>query len=310
MQVNDSATRKTNMKTTNKTITMLGAVLSLLVTFGSTHSAAAQTAQEPPILFVAPVKGIQQILSMNADGTGLKQLTKGRAHAYSPSRSPDYRYIAFTRSGMLIVMEAIAEPRARVFAVCPSWAFGTHDWYPDGKSIVFTGSSVLGEGLWRVPVNPDTGQVGTPELLRAGQCSGPSCSPDGTKIAFASGPSVFVLDLQSGQEISFGCWSSTSPVWSPKGDKIAFAGVVCYDNSGAGYYEICTANPDLTGVTPVTSLKSLSWFPTWSPDGTRLVFESNVSGINSLYMAEIGSGSVTLFYSGGNLPHYLPNWAP
>ena len=309
MQVNDSATRKTNMKTTNKTITMLGAVLSLLVTFGSTHSTAAQAAQEPPVLFVAPVKNVQQIFSMYSDGTGLKQLTRGRAHASYPSRSPDCRYIAFTRSGMLIVMEATGEPRARVFAVCPSTG-GGQDWFPDGASIVFCGNSVLGEGLWRVPVNPDTRQVGTPVLLRAGQCSVPSCSPDGNKIAFASGPVVFVLDLVSGEEISFGCWSSNCPTWSPNGDKIAFAGVVSYDIPGAGYYEICLANPDLTGVTPVTSLKSLSWFPTWSPDGTRLVFESNVSGINSLYMAEIGSGSVTLFYSGGNLPHYLPNWAP
>ena len=293
------------MKT--KITTLLGAVLSLLVTFGSTHRVAAQAAQEPPILFLAPVKNVQQIFSMNPDGTGLRQLTKGRAHAYYPARSPDYRYIAFVRSGMLMVMQAIGEPRARVFAVSPSGSGG--DWSPDGSSIVFTGKSVL-DGLLRVSVNRDTGQVGTPVLLRAGECYRPSCSPDGTKIAFASGPSVFVLDQVTGEEISFGCWTSTTPVWSPNGDKIAFAGVVSYDIPGAGYYEICLANPDLTGVTPVTSLKSLSWFPAWSPDGTRLVFESNVSGINSLYTTEIDSGSVTLFYSGGNLPHYFPNWAP
>jgi Tol biopolymer transport system component len=143
-------------------------------------------------------------------------------------------------------------------------------------------------------------------LLRAGYCSAPSCSPDGTKIAADNGLSVFVLDLDTGEEISFGCWTSTTPVWSPNGAKIAFAGVVSYDIPGAGYYEICLANPDLTEVTPVTSLKSLSWFPTWSPDGTRLVFESKVSGSNSLYMTEIGSGSVTLFRRGA----ILPNWEP
>ncbi|HOW63823.1 MAG TPA: hypothetical protein P5186_10985 [Candidatus Paceibacterota bacterium] len=296
------------MKTTIKTL--LGAGLSLLVTFGSTQSAAAQTAQEPPILFVAPVKNVQQIFSMNADGTSLKQLTKGKANAYYPARSPDDRYIAFVRSGMLTVMEAIGEPRARIFAVAPSGSGG--DWSPDGLNIVFSGKSVL-DGLWRVPVNPDTREVGTPVLLRAGECYRPSCSPDGTKIAFACGPVVFVLDLVTGEEISFGCWSSNCPVWSPKGDKIAFAGVVCYTTTAEDgttttecYYEICTVDPDLTNVTPVTSLKSFSRFPTWSPDGTRLVFQSNVSGIDSLYMTEIGSDIVSLFYAGA----ILPNWTP
>ena len=296
------------MKTTNQILTLLGAVLSLLVTIGSTDSAAAQAGQDLPILFVAPVKNIKQVLSMNADGTDLKQLTRGRADAYSPSRSPDYRYIAFVRGGMLMVMEAKGEPRARVFAVCPSAAGPGHDWSPDGSSIVFCGSSVLGRGLWKVSVNPDSGKVGTPELVRAGGCVGPSWSPDGTKIAFASGGVVSVLDLVSGEEISFGCWSSNYPTWNAIGDKIAFGGVVCY-NTPEGvkcYYEICIADPDLTGCTPVTSLKSFSMFPTWSPDGTQLVFHSRVSGSISLYKTTIGSGTVTLLYPGGD----LPSWAP
>ncbi len=292
--------------------TLLGAGLTLLVTLGTTQSFAGKPpkdpppAQEPPVLFVAPVNNIEQIFSMNPDGTGLKQLTRGSANACSPSRSPDYRYIAFVRSGMLTVMQAKGEPRARVFTVCPSWAGPGQDWSPDGTSIIFCGSSVVGEGLWQVFVNPDTEEVGEPVLVREGGCFGPSCSPDGTKIAFASGGVVFVRNLITGEETSFGCWSSNCPVWSPNGDMIAFAGVVSYDTPGVGYYEICLANPGLTEVTPVTSLKSFSRFPTWSPDGTRLVCQSNVSGSDSLYMTEIDSGSVTLFYPGA----ILPNWVP
>jgi Tol biopolymer transport system component len=258
-------------------------------------------------LFVAPVKNIKQILSMNADRTGLRQLTRGTANAYSPSRSPDYRYIAFVRGGMLTVMEAKGEPRARVFAVCPSWTGNGHDWSPDGSSIVFCGSRDLDPGLWQVPVNPDTGVVGTPQLLRAGICFGPSWSPDGSKIAFHLDGVARVLDLASGEEISLGCYS-VYPTWNAAGDKIAFGGAVAYETPEGVecYYEICFANADGTGWTPVTSLKSFSRFQTWSPDGTRLVFQSNVSGSNSLYMTEIGSGIVTLFYPGGD----LPNWAP
>ena len=296
-----------DMKT--KIITLLGAGLALLVTLGSTHSDAAPKAKEPPVLFIAPVKGINQILSMNADQTGLKQLTRGTANAYSPSRSPDYRYIAFVRGGMLTVMEAKGEPRARVFAVCPSWTGPGLDWSSDGLGIFFCGSSVLDpRGLWWVPVNPDTGVVGEPVLVREGGCFGPSCSPDGTKIAFHLDGVVRVLDLDTGEEISLGCRSSNYPTWNAAGDKIAFAAAVAYETPEGVecYYEICTANPDLTEVTPATSLMSFSRFQTWSPDGTRLVFQSNVSGSNSLYMTEIGSGNATLFYEGGT----LPSWAP
>jgi Tol biopolymer transport system component len=261
---------------------------------------------------MAPVNNINQILSMNADGTRLKQLTRGSANAYSPSWSPDFRYIAFVRGGRITVMEAKGEPRARVFAVCPSWTGNGHDWSADGLSIVFCGSSVLGQGLWRVPVNPDTEEVGPPELLREGDCFSPSCSPDGTKIAFHCMGVVRVLDLASGEEISFGRYS-VCPTWNPTGDKIAFGGVVCYTTTEGGttttecHYEICTANPDGTEWTPVTRLRSFCAYSAWSPDGTQLVFHSGFSGSRSLYITTIGSDTVTLLYEEGGA---FPNWAP
>lgn len=305
------------MKT--KTITLLAARLALLVTLGSTHSFAGKPpkdppeAKDPPILFVAPgdVWGIStdQILSIDADGTGLRQLTRGSTPASLPSYSPDYRHIAFMRGGWITVMEAKGEPRTRALRVCRSWTGPGHDWSPDGLSIVFCGSSDLeANGLWRVPVNPDTGAVGTPELLKAGHYFGPTWSPDGTKIAFHLNGVVGVLDLETGEETSFDCWSSIYPTWNPTADRLAFAGVVNYENpdAGWGYYEICTANADLTGVTPVTSLKSSTKYQTWSPDGRRLVIQSNVNGSTSLYLTEIGSSTVTLLYEGGS----RPSWAP
>src|SRR6266508_4425046 len=121
------------MKTTNKIINLLGAALSLLVTFGLTQSAAAQAR----ITFNAPVTNrrthhtYSQIFSMNPDKSDLKQLTLANANAYFPSWSRGQTHIAFVRDGMLCVIEASGEgDGGQFFPVVPASASGC-DWSPD-----------------------------------------------------------------------------------------------------------------------------------------------------------------------------------
>src|SRR5687768_6609226 len=102
------------MKTTNKIIkTLFGAVISLLVTFGLTHSAAAQR-----IVFYAPVTATSQrgqtvtyttnsqIMTMNVDGTDVRQLTAGTEDSKFPSWRRGQTHILFQRGGTLYVMDA------------------------------------------------------------------------------------------------------------------------------------------------------------------------------------------------------------
>ena len=72
---------------------------------------------------------------MNADGSGLRKLTRGPAYDGNPAWSPDGRKIAFGRAGEIYVMNAdgsgqrnLTRNPARDFA--PAWS-------PDGRKIAF-----------------------------------------------------------------------------------------------------------------------------------------------------------------------------
>jgi len=289
------------MKT--KINTLLGAVLSLLVTLGLTHSAAAQSTAR--IAFRAPVtdrrgQTTYQIFAMYPDGSGTTQLTKNGGGW--PSWSPDQKYLALQRGSTIYVMDAVKGEikNGRIFPVVQALTTG-HDWSPGGTAILFTGTDAVGNGLWIVSVNPVTGAVGTPTLVRTGTYFGtPKFSPDGSKIAYASGTYVRVLDLPTQTEITFPGNHSESPSWSPDGTRIAFGGVVCYGSTTNCHMEVVIANADGTGWTPVTALQNYSAFPTWSPDGTTLAFYSQISGAKAIYKTTIGSGTVTLLWNGGD----------
>ncbi|MGA2866908.1 MAG: hypothetical protein ABSF95_20735 [Verrucomicrobiota bacterium] len=179
--------------------------------------------------------------------------------------------------------------------------------------------------LYIVPVNAATGTVGIPEHFRSGSYSNPSWSPDGTRIAFWGSEDgnlpffIKVRDVATGSEISFGVsvagatiFSNQTPQWSPDGSLIAFAGPVSWTvTTGKGTStkygeEIFTANADGTGITRQTFLKSTTFSPTWSPDGTTIAFRSDVSGTASVYKMVLGSNVTTLLHS----PGCTPDWNP
>src|SRR6185503_12819196 len=131
---------------------LLRAGLSLLVTFGLTHSAAAQNER---IVFYGPVtttvtqKGktvsttITQIMTMNVDGTDVRQLTTGTENCYFPNwRPPGKTHILFHRGTSLYVMDANG---AGMFAVATAQRDGA-DWSPNGSMICYVGDALSPPG--------------------------------------------------------------------------------------------------------------------------------------------------------------------
>jgi TolB protein len=162
-----------------------------------------------------------RIFLMNADGTGLQQLTDDPtpSDAYSPYDdaprwSPDGTRILFTRNGVLHVMNADG---TGVTSLANADGAGSPAWSPDGTRIAY-GSFWDGmdirirnaDGSNRVSLTTDTTQEG-----------GPSWSPDGQWLVFErivdGRARLFVMHADGTGEVGLtaGYPHQTQPSWSP-----------------------------------------------------------------------------------------------
>lgn len=306
------------MKT--KTNSLLGAALSLLVTFALTQNATAQT---PRIVFYAPVIATNvshkthsisyttsnQIMTMNEDGTDVRQLTTGTEDCFFPSWRPGQTHILFhsgNTGGTLYVMD---KDGGGTFAVTPDVGAGA-DWSPDGNFICYVGDAASPpgpNGLWVVSVDPSARgnkKVGTPVLVSEGNFYAPVWSPDGSRIAFSSWAHINILELATGTQSSLDSMQGLLPSWNSDGSQIAFSGVT--ETEG---WQLFIMNADFSGNTQVTSYfpNSVLW-PVWSPDDTQVAFRIG-SGKNwdaSIYKLTLATGELTLLRDKADHPDWRP----
>ncbi|MBN1563229.1 MAG: PD40 domain-containing protein [Anaerolineae bacterium] len=80
------------------------------------------------------------------------------------------------------------------------------------------------------------------------------------------------------------------PVWSPGGARLAWDKVV------AGLppkMDLFVANSDGTDRVQLTNDAATEYMHAWSPDGTRIVYTSDKSGYQNIYVVEVASGEIT-----------------
>ena len=109
---------------------------------------------------------------------------------------------------------------------------------------------------------------------------GPTWSPDGRRIAFSSDedgvPMIFVMDADGSNARRLSDVWGEYPAWSPDGRRIAFASEVGGSTAfGEPDHDVFVMGADGSNETNLTNdPDSVDMYPTWSPDGAWLAFES------------------------------------
>src|SRR5438132_774596 len=221
------------------------------------------------IAFHSNRDGDFDIYVMNADGSGVRQLTHTTVHEFDPIWSPDGKRIAFSR------LDETGDFDVIVINVDGSGAINltnndvVHDfagaWSPDGKRIAFA-SNRDGDDE-RLIMNADGSgvrQLTNDPASDEGDHAG--WSPDGQRIVFSSTRDGGDLDIFTMNADGSGVTQLThndfiaddDPVWSPDGKRIAF-----HSTRDGGDEDILDMNADGIGVIPRTNNSVL-------PDGSPI----------------------------------------
>ncbi len=133
-------------------------------------------------------------------------------------------------------------------------------------------------------------------------------SPDGTKVAFVSNRDgnneIYVMNADGSNptNLSQNPYSDTYPVWSPNGAKIAFQtgrestplvlSVTPKLIPTTHNLEVFVMNADGTGQINVSNSSSYDGYPSWSPDGEHIVFETDRDSEQGMVLLSIVPGDL------------------
>lgn len=245
-----------------------------------------------------------EIYTINADGSGLANLTNNPARDECPYWSPNGRSIAFVsdRDGGGVYLMAGDGSNQRLltaeFTRCEI-SDATMAWSQNGQWFSFLSCPDGPPDIY--VVKPDGSDLTN---LTHNPASDDSFhwSPDGRQIAFGSdrdgNKEIYLLDVQAalkGKADANPLRLTNNPAvdvpagWSPDGTRLLFL------SERDGNPDVYIMNADGSGQTRLTTDPALDYYPAWSPAGQWIAFVSKRDGNHEIYvMAADGSGQRNL----------------
>jgi eukaryotic-like serine/threonine-protein kinase len=223
--------------------------------------------------FIENVYSDTSLFTVNADGTGLKQLTNVPGADFEPAWSPEGNRIAFTsiRDGnkQIYVLEIdslavtrLTTPNVNIENSQPAWS-------PDGKQVAYMAKRVGTHQVW---VMSDTGQENV-QIVRSGQVLwdyAPAWSADGRVILFnqrrgdSVTPRPWLMSLQYAESETAARLNFPTPIedveFSPDGLWLVYEGMDNQGNRDIYFMTIAGGNR-----TRLTNDEAVDFDPAWRP---------------------------------------------
>jgi TolB protein len=272
-------------------------VYTALLALGLVSTLAQDASPENLLAFASYNDGDADIYVLDLNTTSLIQLTFNDKDDLAPSWSPDGEQIVFgsNQDGdwEIYIMDRDGSNLVNLTDnddedLYPAWS-------PDGEHIAFTSNH---DGAWNIYLIRPQGDELIQLTFEAIYQGNPTWSPDGEHIAYVadreSRREIRILNPWTAEEqaLTSNSFADYSPAWSPDGEQIAFI------STRSGNTEVYTVSVDCIDIgtceddlVNVTNYRDNDYDPSWSPDGSQIIFGSARTNVSiDLYAVDAAGG--------------------
>lgn len=204
---------------------------------------------------------------VNADGSGIVQLTNQPGIEAQPAWTPDSRSIGYVHTVVGVAgstaLSVVNADGSGNHPILTSPALENPAWSPDGKHIAFDdGSNVWvmnadGTQQTKITASCPAGNACADTYFRT-----PSWSPDGQKLSYGSYHALIIANADGSSPIRVDIQQiNGAKRWSPDGSEILFAGIQQQDPHWPSLFVVDRAGTNLRQITHGENVAAGSWLP-------------------------------------------------